>query len=204
MRLAVETFSNKLEENISSVAIHTVELVWTRTVVITKFELCFCHRTENFCLDSIKSHKRSEPRPSTGTNTCKVSKHGNFCWTSGLSSWPSDLLNSLAQCLVSKKISVEHCRRKNFPVKQFAYSSWFHLSFKHFDVILRWSSAIRILHVNQCLINAALSRKSPHGELTIKFVLYCKVPSIFGGKPASSITLKKTRNWSIGFLIVLC
>ena len=30
-------------------------------------------------------------------------------WTSGLSLWASDLLCLLAHCLVSKKVSVEHC-----------------------------------------------------------------------------------------------
>ena len=66
----------------------------------------FVTETENLCL-SFMSHKNSEPLVQA-TNTCKVSNHLNSSWTSGLSSWASDLSKSLAQCLVSRNISVEH------------------------------------------------------------------------------------------------
>ena len=35
---------------------------------------------------------------------------GGGVWASGSSLWASDLRYSLAHCLVSKKVSVEHCR----------------------------------------------------------------------------------------------
>ena len=69
----------------------------------------FVTETENSCL-SFTSHKNSEPLVQA-TNTCKVTNHLNFSWTSGLSSWASDLSNSLAQCLVSRSISVKHWSR---------------------------------------------------------------------------------------------
>ena len=46
----------KLEEK-SFYAIHMEELLWTRTVANSPF----VPDTENFCLDSIKSRKSSEP-----------------------------------------------------------------------------------------------------------------------------------------------
>ena len=69
----------------------------------------FVAETANLCL-SFMSHKNSEPLVQ-GTNTCRVSNHLNFSWTSGLSSWACDLSNSLAQCLVSRNISVKHWSR---------------------------------------------------------------------------------------------
>ena len=69
----------------------------------------FVAETANLCL-SFMSHKNSEPLVQ-GTNTCRVSNHLNFSWTIGLSSWASDLSNSLAQCLVSRNISVKHWSR---------------------------------------------------------------------------------------------
>ena len=69
----------------------------------------FVTETENLCL-SFMSHKNSEPVVQA-TNTCKVSNHLNFSWTSGLSSWASDLSNSLAQCLVSRSIGVKNWSR---------------------------------------------------------------------------------------------
>lgn len=64
----------------------------------------FVTETENLCL-SFTGHKNSEPLIQA-TNTCRVSNHLNnfISWTSGLSSWASDLSNSLAQCLVSRNI----------------------------------------------------------------------------------------------------
>ena len=70
-----------------------------------------------FLSELIKSYESSEPLIQA-TNTCKVLNHLNFSWTSGLSSWASDLSNSLAQCLLSKNIhgvSVEHYLGYLFP-----------------------------------------------------------------------------------------
>ena len=50
----------KLEEN-SFYVIHMEEIVWTRTVALIGPNSPFVLDTENFCLDSIKSHKSSEP-----------------------------------------------------------------------------------------------------------------------------------------------
>ena len=61
----------------------------------------FVTETENLCL-SFTSHKNSEPLVQA-TNTCKVTNHLIFSWTSGLSSWASDLSNSLAQCHSEQK-----------------------------------------------------------------------------------------------------
>ena len=70
----------------------------------------FVTETENLCL-SFTSHKNSEPLVQA-TNTCKVTNHLIFSWTSGLSLWASELSNSLAQChSEQKQISVKHWSR---------------------------------------------------------------------------------------------
>ena len=117
---AVKKFSTKLEENISFVAIHTEELVWTQTVALTlqisKSELSFCHKEKISVWTRLRviCYESFEPLIQT-TNTCKVSNLLNFSQTSGLSLWASDISNSLAPCLLSKNISVEHYLGYLFP-----------------------------------------------------------------------------------------
>ena len=94
-------------------SIHMEELMWTHSSThaerLANPNSPFVTETENLCL-SFMSHKNYEPLVQA-TNTCKVTNHLNFSWTSGLSSWASDLSNSLAQCLVSRNISVKHWSR---------------------------------------------------------------------------------------------
>ena len=62
----------------------------------------FAIGTDNFCLEVIRGHEISV-------------SHISF-WTSGLSLWASDLFHILAHYLVSKIVSVGHCRFKVSPI----------------------------------------------------------------------------------------
>lgn len=63
----------------------------------------FAIGTDNFCLEVIRGHEISV-------------SHIFFFWTSGLSLWASDLFHILAHYLVSKIVSVGHCRFKVPPL----------------------------------------------------------------------------------------
>ena len=87
----------------------------------------FVTETENLCL-SFTSHKNSEPLVQA-TNTCKFSNHLNFSWTSGLSSWASDLSNSLAQCLQCPETLVSSAEVELCAFLQLSGDVTFHVCF---------------------------------------------------------------------------
>ena len=65
-------------------------------------QICIAIGTDNFCLEVRRGHEISV-------------SHISF-WTSGLSLWASDLFHILAHYLVSKIVSVGHCRFKVSPL----------------------------------------------------------------------------------------
>ena len=91
-RLPLELWTDKKQSNIS----HSFYHCWCLLFLPLKLNF-----HENWFINItvlVKSWKLTPTSP------------GTFFWTSDLSFWASELFHSLAHCLVSKKVSVKHCR----------------------------------------------------------------------------------------------